>query len=159
MALEGPIFKPPLEVVVRDFCDEITSEAREKEKEKTAFVNEFWQETIMKKHIYDIYSAVQAFLELKADDIVIYRLLNKYYDIDSVTTADLFIKKAKIGMKLQDIAIYMAKQDSRSKDNPSIVIDEIYDSFEKLNYANLLEENSEWLDLSPERLLKKLNNN
>ena len=113
----------------------------------------------MKKHIYDIYSAVQAFLELKADDIVIYRLLNQYYDIDSIPLANLFLKTAKIHMKLKELAIYMAKQDPRIKENPSIVIDEIYDSFEELNYVNLLEENLDWLDLSPERLIKKLKNN
>lgn len=75
--------------VVKRHCDSEAEEAKEHQK------------------IRDVELATQAFLELKQSDVEIYRLLGKYFKIDSIAEAESILKKAKVTSQIIKLREYM----------------------------------------------------
>ena len=92
----------------------------------------------------DIELAVKAFLELKQSDVEIYRLLEKYYKIDSISEAEVLIKKVKVSSQIIKLREYM-----ETKGMPS---SEFRTYAKEHNLEVKLHENPKMLDMTAGKL-------
>ena len=60
----------------------------------------------------DIYSAIMGFLDLKASDVQIYDLLQRYFGIDSISAAHVYIKVAKDLLTAERFKSYLKEQNN-----------------------------------------------
>lgn len=138
---------PTVEKILIDVCqnarlsieqvlDELRSEAAEQAAER--------------QKMNDVRVAVRSYLELKQDDASIFRLLKKYYDIDSITEASEIISKAKFSAQIINLRLYCEENGMPAG------------TFRQWAKDNQLEEklksNSKLLDMSPEKLKANIEN-
>jgi hypothetical protein len=71
--------------------------------------NEGYQDGMNRQRKLDLMAATKAFLELKVGEQDIFRLLNKYFKVDSITEASGYLNKAKVNMQIGALVEYCRK--------------------------------------------------
>lgn len=92
----------------------------------------------------DVESAIMAFLELKVKDQDIYKLLSKYFDIDSISEASGRLFSAKKSRQIKALRKYCCKFGMTSREFREYAIDH--------NLEEKLADDERLLDMQPEKL-------
>lgn len=64
----------------------------------------------LRQKLIDINSTVRAFLELNVSDVDMYKLLQKYFGVESILEAEECINKAKISFQIIKLREYLNEQ-------------------------------------------------
>lgn len=96
----------------------------------------------------DVSQVVSAFIELKQSEVEIYRLLEKYFGIDSITEANEYLSKAKIRVQISKLREYMISQGMTRLE---------YKNYSKDNHIEeKLEQNPKLLEISVQKLIVEI---
>lgn len=92
----------------------------------------------------DINKAVCAFVELKQSDSAIYGLLNEYFDVEDISEAREYVKKARVHTQIVNLRVYCTENGMTNSEFRQYATDHALE-------ANL-KATSKLLEMSPEKL-------
>ncbi len=85
--------------------EEMQKQVDEKVSQETKKMASTWAEELSNQRINDIVAAVEAFIELKAEEVTILSLLEKYFSINVDGAARELLKRAKTNRQMKGLAL------------------------------------------------------